>query len=527
MVDAPRVQGGAMTTAPDLVAQIQRLYTVEKWRVGTIARQLHVHRDVVRRVVAGDCAPVHPSPLRPSRIDPYRPFIQATLAKYPTLTAARLHTMISERGYVGSTSHLRALVAGLRPRPVAEAYLRLRTLPGEQAQVDWAHFGHLHIGRARRPLMAFVMVLSHSRMIFLRFFLDARMDSFLRGHVEAFSAFNGCPRVALYDNLKSAVLARVNHVSGSAIRFNPELLALAAHYRFEPRPVAVARGNEKGRVERAIRFIRDSFFAGRTFTDLHDLNAQAQAWCLGVAADRRWPEDSALRVRQAFEVEARSLMALPDAAFALGERVAVKVGKTPYVRFDTNDYSVPHTHVRRTLAVLADEQWVRVLDGATELARHRRCWDSRTQIEDDAHVQRLVDAKRAGRAYRACDRLVQAAPASAQLLQRAGARGENLGSITASLMRLLDRWGAAALQAAITEALARDVAHPNAVLLALERARAASAEPPPVALVLPEHVAKRDAPVRTHDLRSYDRTPEQQLDQQSDHPPDPPESPDE
>ena len=149
-------------------------------------------------------------------------------------------------------------MAGLRPRPAAEAYLRLRTLPGEQAQVDWGHFGHLSIGRARRPLMAFVMVLSHSRMIFLRFFLDARMDSFLRGHVEAFCAFNGCPRVALYDNLKSAVLERV----GDAIRFNPELLGLAAHYHFEPRPVAPARGNEKGYVAYCTSLARSSGTTG-------------------------------------------------------------------------------------------------------------------------------------------------------------------------------------------------------------------------------------------------------------------------
>ena len=126
-----------MTIAPDLVAQILRLHAVEKWRVGTIARQLHVHRDVVRRVLAGNSAPVHTSPLRPSRIDPYRPFILATLAKFPTLTAARLHAMVGERGYVGAPSHLRHLVAAMRPRPPAEAYLRLRTLAGEQAQVDW------------------------------------------------------------------------------------------------------------------------------------------------------------------------------------------------------------------------------------------------------------------------------------------------------------------------------------------------------------------------------------------------------
>ena len=180
-----------MTIAPDLVAQILRLHTVEKWRVGTIARQLHVHRDAVRRVLAGNNAPVHCSPLRASRIDPYRPFILETLTKFPTLTAARLHAMVGERGYVGAESHFRLLVAGMRPRPAAEAYLRLRTLPGEQAQVDWGHFGHLQIGRARHPLMAFVMVLSHSRMIFLRFFLDARMDSFLRRSRQAVTLRTG------------------------------------------------------------------------------------------------------------------------------------------------------------------------------------------------------------------------------------------------------------------------------------------------------------------------------------------------
>ena len=138
--------------------------------------------------------------------------------------------------------------------------------------MDWAHFGKLTVGRALRPLMAFVMVLSYSRHLFLRFYLGAAMNYFVRGHVEAFASFNSVPRVLLYDNLKSAVLER----SGDAIHFHPTLLELAAHYRFQPRPVAVARGNEKGRVERAIRFVREAFFAARTFRDLDDLNAQAR-----------------------------------------------------------------------------------------------------------------------------------------------------------------------------------------------------------------------------------------------------------
>jgi hypothetical protein len=123
-------------------------------------------------------------------------------------------------------------------------------------------------------------------------------------------------------------------------------------------------------------------------------------------------------------------------------------------------------------------------------------------------VQRLLEYKRAARAHRACDRLVQAAPAAAGLLERAGARGDNLGSITAALLRLLDRYGAAALQPAIVEALERDVPHPNAVRLALEREREAAGQPPPVALALPEHVARRDAPVRPHALDTYDRRPD-------------------
>ena len=491
-----------MTTAPDLVAQILRLHAVEKWRVGTIARQLHVHRDVVRRVIAGNSAPVHPWPPRASRIDPYRPFILETLARFPTLTSARLLGMLAERGYVGSASHLRRLVADMRPRPAAEAYLRLRTLPGEQAQVDWAHFGHLQIGRARRPLMAFVMVLSHSRRIFLRFFLDAHGATFIRGHAEAFAAFGGCARVVLYDNLKSAVLER----RGDAIRFNPALLAFAAHCRYEPRPVAVARGNEKGRVERAIRYVRDNFFAARTYTDLDDLNVQARGWCEGAASDRRWPQDAGWSVREAFEAERASLLALPEHDYPLPERVAVTAGKTPYVRFDLNDYSVPHTHVRRALSVLADEHRVRLLDGAQELVSHARSWDRGQQIEQAAHIDALVAHKRAARAHRTCDRLAQAAPASAVFLQRAAERSESLRATTSALTGLLERYGARMLEAAIGEALQRGVPHPNAVRLALEQAREAAGTPPPVALVLPEHVARRDAPVRAHDLASYDRT---------------------
>ncbi len=489
-----------MVVTPELRAQILRLYLAEHWRVGTIARQLRLHRDTVRRVLAISSV-LRTLPSEPPRlIDPFLPFIKETLAKFPTLAASRLYVMVQERGYGGGGSHFRHLVAPLRPRPVAEAYLRLRTLPAEQAQVDWAHMGHVVVGQAKRPLMAFVMVLSYSRRIFLHFSLNAQMDNFLRGHVLAFEAWGGVPRVILSDNLKSAVLERL----GDAIRFNPDYLAFAAHYRFEPRPVAVARGNEKGRVERSIRFIRENFFAARVFTDVADLNAQAKAWTDGPAFERPWPQGSQLTERQAFEAESPSLMALPMDAYPVDARVEVRVSKTPYVRFDLNDYSIPHTHVRRTLTVLANAQRVRVLNGATVLADHVRSYDKGVQVEMTAHVDELIERKRGARQHRGISQLTQAIPAMADFLARAAAKGHHLASMTRVLGQMLDHYGAQAMQEAVAEALHRDVPHHNAVRLALERARQERRDSPLVVPQLSERAQRMDVTVKPHRLEAYD-----------------------
>ena len=393
-----------------------------------------------------------------------------------------------------------AQVACLRPRPQPEAFQRLKTLPGEQGQVDWGHFGHLTIGRARHQLMAFVMVLNHSRRIFLRFYLNAQMANFLRGHEAAFAAWEGLPKVLLYDNLKSAVLER----QGQAIRFHPTVLDFAAHYRFEPRPVAVARGNEKGRVERAIRYVRDHFWPARQWTDIDDLNAQAEAWCDGWTMDRPCPEDHALSVRQAFEREQRLLLTLPDNPDATDERVEVAIGKTPYARFDRNDYSLPHTHVRRTLTVCSTPTQVRILDGPQVIATHARCYDKGRQIEQPEHIEALTTLKRQSRHHRGQDRLIQAAPNARELLTQAAERGDNLGSITAALLRLLDDYGSGELERAIAESLKREVPHPNSVRLILQQRREARDQPPPIGVRI-DHEPAKQLVVRPHDLNSYDR----------------------
>jgi transposase len=487
-----------MSLSKEKEAKIVRYYHVEKWKIGTIARQFGIHHSTVRRVLRDTGAAPRERLACKLMITPYLPFILETLDKYPRLTASRLYGMVRERDYPGGEDHFRALIARFRPKKVAEAYLRLRTLPGEQAQVDWGHFGHLQIGEAKRPLMAFVMVLSYSRKIFLRFYLNAQMASFLRGHEAAFESFGGVPRVLLYDNLKSAVLER----EGDAIRFNPTLLEFAGHYHFEPRPVAVARGNEKGRVERAIRYIRDNFFAGRTFKDLVDLNQQADQWSEGIAAERRCPEDTRLLIREAFLDEQDKLLALPDYPYATDERVEVQIGKTPYARFDLNDYSVPHTHVRRTLTVIGKPGKVLILDGANILSEHVRSYDKGQQIEDPVHIAELIERKRQAAQQRGQDYLTKSSSKAKALLVAAAAKGYCLRPIIAQLEKLLSLHGKTVLDAAIEEALNKGVPHPNAVRVALERQRELTANSSPAELHLSDPRLK-ELLIKPHPLSNY------------------------
>ena len=490
-----------MTVTKDIEAKILRFYHVEQWRVGTISRELNIHHSVVERVLSQTGIPKTKIVSGESMITPYLPFIIETLDKHPKLTASRLYDMVCARGYAGAPSHFRHLISLYRPRPAAEAYLRLRTLPGEQAQVDWGHFGYVTIGRAKRPLIAFVMVLSYSRKLFLRFYLNQRMSNFLRGHEDAFHAWGGVPKVCLYDNLKSAVLER----QGDAIRFHPTLLDFSAHYRFEPRPVAVCRGNEKGRVERAIRYVRDNFFAARKFSDVVDLNLQATQWCEEQASNRPCPEDRSHSVRNVFESEQGYLLTLPDTGYAVDEQESVHVGKTPYVRFDLNDYSVPHRYVRRTLAVNATFDKVTILNGAEVIAKHQRSYDKGQQIEDNAHIQALVDSKKQARHHRAQDRLTHAAPSAAILLIKAAERHYHMGSITRALIQLLDDYGSSELEAAIQEAIAKDVPHPNAVQISLQKRREQRHQYPPIHLDLPDDKRIRGQVVRVHKLNDYDQ----------------------
>jgi transposase len=480
--------------SPETRAQIRRYFYAEHWKIGTIARELGVHPDTVRNAIEAERFR-NLRPPRPSLADPYREFIRQVLEKHPRLRAMRIQQMIRDRGYSGSITQLRRVVAQLRPSK-PEPFLRLQVFPGEQAQLDWAHFGHVLVGRARRALSCFVITLSYSRALYLEFFFDQTMENFLRGHVHAFQAWNGQPRVILYDNLKSVVLER----RGDQILFHPRLLELSAHYHFAPQPCQVRAANQKGRVERAIRYVRDSFWAGRTFTTLAECNRQAWAWRDEVAHQRRWPGDDNRTVTEVFAEEQARLLSPPLHPFSTDRMEAVRSHKTIYVRFDLNDYSIPPEAVGHPLTLVASDTVVRILDGTAAIARHQRSYDRRQLVLDPAHQEALLKSKRKAFHATPASLLEQLIPESKTLLDLAFAQGESAGRQTAQLLRLLEEYGATAVRRAVIEALTRNTPRASSVAFLLRR-RSRTA---PLALDLSRHPEAQAIEVRPHDLEIYD-----------------------
>jgi hypothetical protein len=220
--------------------------------------------------------------------------------------------------------------------------------------------------------------------------------------------------------------------------------------------------------------------------------------------DRRWPEDQTKTVREVFLEEKGKLLQLPENPYPVEERCEVTVGKTPYIRFDLNDYSVPHELVRKTLTVLADLKTVRILNGNEVVATHPRSFDKRAQIEDLRHLEALKQAKGEARKHRGIDRLSHAVPVAEELLKQLVDQGLVLGRAVKALLVLLDQYGAAALAAAIGEALEKGVPHPQAVRHILERKRQEEGKPASMPLALPDDPRVRDLSVEIHTLDTYD-----------------------
>lgn len=482
-----------MTISREDEAKIRRLHTVDHWPPGTIATQVGVHPDVVDRVTeAAEGTPPEPR-RRPKATDPYLPFLHEMLAQYPTLRSTRLLDMLRERGYVGSERRLREIVAEIRPAPPRQVYAHLDLIAGEQSQIDWAHLGRLRVRGTERDLWLFVLTLSWSRAFWGELVLDLGTASLRRSLVRAARYFGGVTRQWLFDNPKTVVVQR----DGSSVRFQQDLLELAAHYHVEPRVCVPRKANQKGRVERTIRYLRDRHFAGRAISSIDGGNQQLLRFIAEIANTRRHPTHPERSVEEFLAEEKRRLLPLPQHEPSTEEVLVLPIDKYGYVTYDRNRYAVPQPG-RATITLVADEKGVRLKDGLAEVAQYARCYGRRERIGQ-------VMSRPGGQStepHSLRERLRTKAPAIDQLFARWLDLGLNIGNLTVRVGKIAELYGAATFKSAVDEMVEAGLIDIGALEVICDRVRRASQVRPPVHLELGPHVPERD--VELTDLGVFD-----------------------
>ncbi len=377
----------------ELWAEIRRLYFVEKISQRKISKMMSIDRKTVHRAIRMEqyCAKRPRVCTKDSKLEAYKKDILELIEEFKGITIQRIYEILKERGYVGAIGILQKYVRTIQASK-RKAYLRLTTLPGEQAQVDWANCGTIKIGEYTRKLSCFVMVLSYSRMMYLEFTLSQRTDDFLRCHVNAFKFFGGIPRKLLYDNLKSVVLVRM----GRDIRFNPRFEAFRGHYMFEAVPCNVRAPHEKGRVENGIGYIRKSFLVGRVFKSYSNLKDQSIQW-RNTIANIRIHGTTRKRPIDLHPLDKEKLLVPPDQDFDTDIEDTVKSTEDCYIKFDTNSYSVPSDYASRALTIRVSVDKVLIYDNATQIASHCRSYEKHIPIKDPKHEEELLREKKKAR----------------------------------------------------------------------------------------------------------------------------------
>jgi transposase len=377
--------------AKDHVAEVLRLGLIEGTSVRQIAKRLSIARKTVRKILGRHSAPPpKAAAARGSLLDAYETALRAILDDVPDILAPAVLERLRPLGYAGGVTILRARLRQMRAgrSKSPEAFLTLAFAPGEAMQVDWADFGFALPGVPRR-VSAFVAVLCHSRQLYIEFTVSQSMGSFLRCMERALAFFGGTTAIDIFDNMKTVVLSH----TPTATRFNPKFLEYARARGFGVRACNVRRGNEKGRVERPIGFVRARFWPGRRFRDLFDLNAQATAWRDDFANGRVHEVTGKVPSLVFAHEEKPKLKPLPATPFNTDDVEGTGVTKTFRVSFDRNKYSVPWRLVSQQVIVRADNDSVAVFLSHKKVAVHRRSWGVGEDIEHPSHKQKLLERK--------------------------------------------------------------------------------------------------------------------------------------
>ncbi len=306
-------------------------------------------------------------------LDEYRSLIAEWFNEYPTLRAQQVHGWLKTRGVKISYPAVVKYTRGFRKK-VPKAYHPLSFLPGEEAQADWCFIHHPQLGK----LYGFVMILSYSRYLFAHVFTRSSFEFFIEGHLMAFSALGGIPHGIRYDNLSSVVLERKPEV-----RYNPRFLEFSRYYNLQIRLCNPRAGNEKGRVERAIRTLRETFFnTMQNYSSFKALNRGLHEW----VEHKNQTVHRTTEQEPAELLQKEKLRPLPEKPWNnVSIHPPVKTTKTALMILDTNSYSVPDYLVGKSLCIHATPETVKIYDGAKQVASHPRSFERQRQILNPLH----------------------------------------------------------------------------------------------------------------------------------------------
>ena len=387
---------------------------------GQISDQLELNPRTVRKWMERTSFQQRSPCLRPSKLDPYKEEIVRMLERYP-FSAVQVFQKIREQGFDGSYSIVKEYVRKIRPKRQT-AYLKLHFAPGECAQVDWGSYKSIAVGNTTRRLSFFVMVLCYCRMLYVEFTVSQTMEHFLGCHQRALDFFKGVPEKIMVDNLKSAVLKRI---TGQDPVFNPRYQDFANHYGFRIVPCGVRKGNEKGRVENAVGYIKKNFLAGLEPGDFKNINPAARHW-LDTVANVRLHGETRKKPLDMFAQESAALSSLPAFAYDTGTVHQVRASKQFRVTLDSNRYSVPAEYTGMRLTMKAYSDRVCIYHDNKLIARHARSYDRHQDIEDPDHPKVLLQQKRKARDQKLLMRFLALSPHSEHYYQGLKERRLNL-----------------------------------------------------------------------------------------------------
>src|SRR6202162_6219885 len=425
---------------------------------------------------------------RSSVLDPFKPRITRLLDTHP-YSAQQIFQRLREEGYRSGVTILRDYVRRIR-LPKRPVYLKLHFSAGECAQVDWGAWGTVAVGNTRRRLSFFVMVLAFSRQMFVEFTVSQTMEHFLACHEHGFAAL-GVPSKIMVDNLKSAVLQRL---AGAAPVFNPRYLDFARHHGFAIEACNVARGNEKGRVESGVCYVKKNFLHGLELTDFSTIHAAAQVW-LDTIANVRIHGETQQRPVDLFEQERPHLGPLNPNPYDLAHTSPIIPPSHFRIPLDTNQYSVPAAYAHRRLTVKAYPDRVCIYFDNQLIARHPRCYGRHDDIEEPDHAKGLLAQRSRARHQRLMMHFLALSQDAQAYYDGLEQRRLNARHHVRKILALAEIYPADAVARAITDGLAFQAFSAEYITNILETRARALPEPGPLQLT------------RRHDLLDIDIAP--------------------